>query len=117
MMHPCYYGFTGEIIVGSKEDGKYSVIGKIERTNDTTLVISELPIGRWTQDHKTFLEEMMTGTDKAPSVISDFKENHTDTTVAFTITAAKENIDMSKIEGIYWENREAAQGQRHKRED
>lgn len=35
----------------------------------------------------------MTGTDKIPSVISDFKENHTDTTVSFTITASKENID------------------------
>ncbi len=71
----------------------YIVRGKIERTNDTTLVITELPIGKWTQDYKTFLEDMMTGTDKAPSVISDFKENHTDTTVAFTITASKENID------------------------
>lgn len=71
----------------------YIVRGKIERTNDTTLVITELPIGKWTQDYKTFLEDMMTGTDKVPSVISDFKENHTDTTVAFTITASKENID------------------------
>ncbi len=35
----------------------------------------------------------MTGTDKNPSVISDFKENHTDTTVSFTITATKEKID------------------------
>ena len=35
----------------------------------------------------------MTGTDKSPSVISDFKENHTDTTVSFTITASQENID------------------------
>eukprot|EP00985_Skeletonema_marinoi_P019020 scaffold10767_cov109-Skeletonema_marinoi.AAC.4 len=93
MMHPCYYGFTGEIIIGSKEGGKYTIAGKIERTNDTTLVISELPIGRWTQDHKTFLEEMMTGTDKSPSEIIDFKEHHTDTSVAFTITASKENID------------------------
>lgn len=35
----------------------------------------------------------MTGTDKSPSEISDFKENHTDTTVAFTVTATKEKID------------------------
>lgn len=45
----------------------------------------------------------MTGTDKVPSVISDFKENHTDTTVAFTITASKENIDGFEKEkgGLY----------------
>ena len=71
----------------------YIVKGKIERTDDTTLVITELPIGKWTQDYKKFLEDMMTGTDKSPGVISDFKENHTDTTVAFTITASKDNID------------------------
>ena len=35
----------------------------------------------------------MTGTDKSPSEISDFKENHTDTTVLFTINATKEKID------------------------
>jgi len=99
MMHPHFAGFHGEIIAESgRRQGSYIVRGEIERTDDTTLVISELPIGKWTQDYKTFLEEMMTGTDKAPSVISDFKENHTDTTVAFTITAAKENIDKFEKE-------------------
>lgn len=67
--------------------------GKIERIDDTTLLITELPIGKWTQDYKSFLEGMMTGTDKSPSEISDFKENHTDTTVSFTIIATKEKID------------------------
>jgi len=92
MIHPCYYGFTGDIMIENTE-GKYRITGKVERKDDTTLIISELPIGKSTQDYKTFLEEMMTGTDKSPSLISDFKENHTDTTVAFTITATKENID------------------------
>lgn len=36
---------------------------------------------------------MMTGTDKIPGVISDFKEHHTETTIAFTVTATKEKID------------------------
>ncbi|KAK1742431.1 DNA topoisomerase, type II [Skeletonema marinoi] len=82
MMHPCYYGFTGEIIIGSKEGGKYTIAGKIEPAD-------------WKVDPRsqTFLEEMMTGTDKSPSEIIDFKEHHTDTSVAFTITASKENID------------------------
>ena len=48
--------------------------GKIERIDDTTLLITELPIGKWTQDYKSFLEGMMTGTDKSPSEITDFKE-------------------------------------------
>jgi len=91
MIHPCYYGFKGDITIST--EGKYIVTGKIERTDNNTLVISELPIGKWTQDYKSFLEDMMkTGTDKTGE-ITDFKEHHTDTTVAFTITAPKEAID------------------------
>ena len=76
-----------------KREGSYIVKGKIERIDDTTLLITELPIGKWTQDYKSFLEGMMTGNEKTPSEISDFKENHTDTTVSFTINATKEKID------------------------
>ncbi|KAL7483431.1 hypothetical protein ACHAW6_009076 [Cyclotella cf. meneghiniana] len=104
MMHPYFGGFTGEIIAESGiREGSYIVKGKIERTDDTTLLITELPIGKWTQDYKAFLEGMMTGSDKTPSEISDFKENHTDTTVSFTVIASKENIDAfeSAKDGLY----------------
>jgi DNA topoisomerase-2 len=74
------------------------VEGKIERTGDTNLLITELPIGKWTQDYKGFLEGLMIGTDKSPSEISDFKENHTDTTVSFTVTASKDAIDKFEKE-------------------
>ena len=76
-----------------KREGSYLVRGKIERTDDTNLLITELPIGKWTQDYKAFLEGMMTGTEKSPSEICDFKENHTDTVVSFTVTSTKEKID------------------------
>ncbi|KAL3807608.1 hypothetical protein ACHAXA_002546 [Cyclostephanos tholiformis] len=98
-MHPYFSGYTGEIIAESgKREGSYIVKGKIERINDTTLLISELPIGKWTQDYKSFLEGMMTGAEKSPSEISDFKENHTDTTVSFTVSASKEMIDAYEKE-------------------
>ena len=87
---------------GTRE-GSYIVKGKIERIDDTTLLITELPIGKWTQDYKGFLEGMMTGSDKSPSEISDFKENHTDTTVSFTVNASKEKIDEfeKSKDGLY----------------
>jgi DNA topoisomerase-2 len=48
MMHPAFYGFTGNIIAESgKKEGSYTLLGTIKRINDTTLVISELPIGTW----------------------------------------------------------------------
>lgn len=51
------------------DQDKYKVSGKIEKINDTTLEITELPIRRWTQDFKEMLEEMTTGTDKVPQTI------------------------------------------------
>lgn len=77
-MYPCFYGFTGEIV--EKSPGKFNVKGKIERTGDDTLLITELPVKRWTQDYKEMLEKMITGDEKKASEIIDFKENHTETT-------------------------------------
>lgn len=91
-MFPSYSGFTGGIVPDGK--GKFGVSGKIERINDTTLLITELPIRKWTQDYKMFLEGMLVASSKGANPdIKDFKENHTDTTVSFTIIAEKENID------------------------
>jgi len=94
-MHPNYYGFSGTLEANSKKSKNYNVIGKIERKDDTTLHISELPIKKWTQDYKMFLEGMLSSNEKGKEPeIKDFTENHTDSTVSFTISAAKENIDQ-----------------------
>lgn len=104
-MHPYCFGFGGTIEANSSSDGGYIVSGKIDRLDDTTLHISELPIKVWTQDYKAFLEKMITGDEKkkVEPEIKDFTENHTDTTVSFTITATKEMIDKFEKEkdGLY----------------
>mmetsp|Transcript_21683 Transcript_21683/g.35833 ORF Transcript_21683/g.35833 Transcript_21683/m.35833 type:complete len:1417 (-) Transcript_21683:66-4316(-) len=95
-MHPHYDGYVGDIIPESgKRLGSYKVVGKIERKDDTSLFISELPLKKWTQDYKIFLESMMNGdaAKKIEAEVKDFKENHTDATVAFTVVATKETID------------------------
>lgn len=92
-MHPFYSGFQGEFTPESA-GGKYTCKGIIERKDETTLEISELPIRYWTQDCKAFLEKMLVAEGKSTEPdIKDFTENHTDTTVSFTITATKEKID------------------------
>jgi hypothetical protein len=95
VMHPYYNGFTGDIIADQTKAGNYTCTGKIQRIDETTLEITELPLKVWTQDYKEFLEKMLVGDKdkKVDSEILDFKENHTDDTVAFTIIAAKEKID------------------------
>ena len=100
-MIPYYDGFVGDIIPeAGKREGCFQVLGKIERVNDTTIHISELPIKKWTQDYKVFLESMMNGDPikKIEPEIKDFKENHTDTTVSFTVTCSKEAIDKFEME-------------------
>jgi len=51
------------------EHDKYKVSGIMEKVDDTTLEILELPIRKWTQDYKEMLEEYTTGTDKVPATI------------------------------------------------
>jgi len=107
-MKPSYCGFIGDVVEESgKDEGKYSIIGKAERLDDTTVLVSELPVKNWTQNYKEFLEKMILGTastkkdkdggeeggsKKTVGEIKDFKENHTDTTVSFTITGTEEQI-------------------------
>ena len=50
VLHPKYYGFTGPIT--QKDEKSYNVEGKIERIDEKTLLLTELPIRKWTQDYK-----------------------------------------------------------------
>ena len=75
------------------------------------VVISELPIGKWTTDYKQMLETMLIGNvtsaDKkedgtvialVATFIKDFKENHTDTSVSFSLTIPTEKINEINAE-------------------
>ncbi len=102
-----------------RKKGSYIVRGKIKRISNTKLHITELPIGTATQKYKEHLEKMLTveGAGKKKKTgkrkkdeeeevdegaqepdITDFKENHTDTTVSFTIISTKEKIDAFEEE-------------------
>lgn len=74
-MKPWYKGFRG--IIEEKTKSTYTVHGRIEQINDTTVRITELPIKKWTQDYKQFLESLLAGSNdkeksKTPK-IKDFK--------------------------------------------
>lgn len=123
-LRPFYCGFSGEVscllrCVGGylshngsfqikfEQSHKYTVRGIIERVDDVTLHISELPLKKWTQNYKEFLEGMLLGDTKgdgkAVPELKDFKENHTETTVSFTLTAEKAKIDSweKDSKGLY----------------
>eukprot|EP00752_Nemacystus_decipiens_P012396 g10983.t1 len=126
-MQPWYNGFAGSIEakVGKKGfEGSYTVRGIVNRVDDTTVEITELPVRKWTQDYKQFLESLLVGAEDAKSketkgkgkgkagdkdkektptrCIKDFKENHTDTSVHFTVTMSMDDLDaLEKGDGLY----------------
>ena len=78
-LQPWVRNFKGEIV--SKDDGRgYDSIGKIEKASKSSVVISELPVGKWTNDYKDHLLRMR---DKG--TIQNIVEDHTTTSVAFTV--------------------------------
>jgi len=55
---PYYLGFTGKIQKNDKL--QYESKGNYEWIDDSTVIITELPIGIWTEDYKEFLESVIT---------------------------------------------------------
>ena len=80
---PYYEGFQGTIDK-IDEGKKYLIKGIYEIINNNKVKINELPIGTWTQDYKEFLESLI-DSKKKDSIVKDFNDNSTDTTVNFTI--------------------------------
>jgi len=95
VLHPFYNGYKGEI---NKADSTiYEFVGKIESIPDRkrpSVRITELPVGKSTADYKAFIDAHMTGTEKGgkEGLWKDFVENHTDTTVDFTIIMKPEHF-------------------------
>lgn len=87
-MHPWYRGFRVSIallpsfdsnltqsqrvlqgtIEKADKDG-YKVGGLIERIDESTIEITELPVRTWTQSYKEQLEAWVVGTEKAPALV------------------------------------------------
>lgn len=98
-MHPWYRGFTGAITQNGTTfvtHGKYEILGDI-------VTVTELPIGRWTDDYKEFLENsMVDGADKNAKRASKLNivsfENHsTEAEIKFQIKFPRDHL--SKIAG------------------
>jgi len=93
-MIPWYRGFKGTI--EKESEFKYITTGVYSIINPTTIEITELPIGKWTQTYKEFLESLIEAND-----IIDYKNNSDDTKVSFKIIMQKIVIDsLSKEETI-----------------
>ena len=56
------------------------------QVDETTLDVTELPVRKWTQDYKEFLEGLIKPEEKAgPAVLADYREHHSDADVHFSL--------------------------------
>lgn len=101
-MLPWYNHFKGSIQeVTTKTGGRtFQVTGVFEQS-EAGIDVTELPVRKWTQDYKEFLEALIKPENKAEApFIGDYKEYHTDTTVHFSITMSQEKLAEAVAAGI-----------------
>lgn len=89
-MSPYYEKFKGEI--EKINDTTYISKGVYKKTGKNSIEITELPVGRWTEDYKEFLES-------EEKYIKDFQNYSTEDVVRFKVDfkpGILENLDIEK---------------------
>ena len=79
-LEPYYQGFKGKIV--KVTPSKYLIKGVYEKIDKTSVSISELPVGTWTDDYKAYLEKEIENPKK---IIKEYTDMSTDKTVSFTV--------------------------------
>ncbi|CAI9103034.1 OLC1v1001450C1 [Oldenlandia corymbosa var. corymbosa] len=97
-MHPWYRGFSGTI----QKTGptSYTASGVVEEIDGSPGVrVTELPIRKWTQEYKEFLESVMVGSEKTKDqFIEEYRDQSDVTSVYFEIYMSEENLRKAKEE-------------------
>ena len=102
-MIPYFRGFRGSVeFKGINAYGAEQYINKgtYKVVDDTTAIITELPIGKWTDDYKTFLETLLydksTDNKGNKQCLMDFSNNSTEKVVHYTLKFKKEDLNYLK---------------------
>lgn len=98
---PYYEGFKGTVT--KINDNKFLIKGSYVKKDDTTIIITELPIGTWTMPYITYLEGLVDGGvdkngKKIPPVIKDFNSLSTENTVNITVVFPKGSLETLEKE-------------------
>jgi DNA topoisomerase-2 len=103
-MIPWYRNFKGTIREMVDSNG-YITTGIWKRTNDTTIEITELPIGTWTESYKDYLENLRV--NKKPKdpetnniIIKNINIQNTESDVKFIVKGDKKNLNYLIENGL-----------------
>jgi len=92
-MKPYWNKFTGTV---KKIDKKNFEVNGVYSIKKNKLIVTELPVGTWTQNYKDFLEKLYeteNAKTKEDRVFIGFKEFHTDTTIHFELEFIPDYIE------------------------
>eukprot|EP00919_Chromeraceae_sp_WS-2016_P005751 GHVR01013499.1.p1 GENE.GHVR01013499.1~~GHVR01013499.1.p1 ORF type:complete len:1130 (-),score=230.37 GHVR01013499.1:99-3488(-) len=111
-MIPWYRGYAGKI---EKTARGIDSVGIWSKLDETTIVVTELPIRTWTQSYKEFLEGLITGGDdkketggdkkddkrlKAEPILMDFRDNSGHINIQFTLKFSPEKMEWVESQGV-----------------
>jgi DNA topoisomerase-2 len=85
-MYPWFRGFEGSI--SKTGDKTFLCKGSYKVLDSTTIEITELPVGRWTEDYKEILNKMVIergSKENSKGVIIDYENQSTDSSVYFKV--------------------------------
>jgi len=100
---PWYKNFTGEIKLLDNDRTRGVVNGVCAKLDETSIEITDLPVGTWTQQYKEAILETMLHpkrNDLQPSIL-DYKEYHTDTTVRFLVKLSAAQFAKFTEQGLH----------------
>lgn len=88
---PYYEGFKG--LIKKISDNRYISVGNYHKTKNDTIVITELPLGKWTEEYTNFLNDKL----RNKEYIVNYVDNSTETDVMITVKFKKEfNISLKE---------------------
>ena len=102
---PKYRNYRGEIM--EVERTKCVIFGEVAVLDDDTLEVTELPIGKWTEDYSTTCKQWLGGKDpedpkkEHPCLIEAFEDYSSDSRIKFVIKLTPAQMKTARAQGYH----------------